>query len=94
VTQTDRSAITAAYLNSLNQTIDLHDERVAAMENRVPLTVWFLILSVSVITIFTRGLTLTRRFWLSLVLGPVTIAIFVALVADLDSPSAGLLRLD
>jgi hypothetical protein len=94
VTQTDRSAIATAYVNSLNQTIDLHDERVAALENRVPLSVWFLILSVSVITIFARGLTLTRRFWLTFVLAPVTIAIVVALVAGLDSPSAGLLRLD
>jgi len=49
---------------------------------------------VSVITIFARGLTLTRPFWLTFVLAPVTIAIVVALVAGLDSPSAGLLRLD
>jgi hypothetical protein len=53
-----------------------------------------LILSVSLIAMFTRGLTLNRRFWLTLVLAPITIAIVVALVADLDSSSSGLIRLD
>jgi hypothetical protein len=43
---------------------------------------------------FSRGLTLTRHFWLTLVLIPITIVIVVALVADLDSPSTGLIRLD
>jgi len=90
----DRTAITAIYVNSLSETIDLHEKRVAAPENRIPLSIWFLILSVSVIAIFTRGLTLTRHFWLTLVLAPITIAIVVALVADLDSPSTGLIRLD
>jgi hypothetical protein len=94
VAQTDRTAITATYVNSLNETIDLHDKRIAALENRIPVSIWFLILSVSVIAIFCRGLTLTHRFWLTLVLAPITIAIIVALVSDLDSPSAGLIRLD
>ena len=94
IARTDRTAITAAYINSLNETIDLDEERIAALENRIPVSIWFLILSVSVIAIFSRGLTLTRRFWLTLVLGPVTIAIVVALIADLDTPSSGLLRLD
>jgi hypothetical protein len=94
VGQTDRTAIAATYIDSLNETIDLHDKRIAALENRIPISIWLLILSVSVIAIFTRGLTLTRRFWLTLVLAPISIAIVVALVADLDSPSAGLIRLD
>jgi hypothetical protein len=94
VAQTDRTAIMATYLNSLNETIDLHDKRIAALENRIPVSIWSLILSVSMIAIFCRGLTLTHRFWLTLVLAPVTIAIVVALVADLDSPSTGLIRLD
>jgi hypothetical protein len=94
VAQTDRTGIMAAYVNSLNETIDLHDKRIAALENRIPASIWFLILSVSVIAIFSRGLTLTRRFWLTLVLIPITIAIVVALIADLDSPSTGVIRLD
>lgn len=94
MTRTDRSAIAATYLTSLNETIDLDEQRLAAMENRIPMSIWGLILSVSAIAIFSRGLTLTRRFWLTLVLGPITIAIVLALVADLDSPGSGLLRLD
>jgi hypothetical protein len=75
-------------------TIDLHDKRIAALENRVPTSIWFLILAVSIIAMFTCGLTLTRRFWLTLVLAPITIAIVAALVADLDSPGTGLIRID
>jgi hypothetical protein len=49
VTQSDRSAITAAYINALNETIDLHEKRVAAFENRIPPSIWLLIASVSAI---------------------------------------------
>jgi len=94
VAQNDRTAITAAYINSLNETIDLHEQRVAAFENHVPQSVWLLIISVSLIAVFTRGSTLTTRFWLTLILVPITIAITVSLIADLDSPSRGLIRLD
>jgi hypothetical protein len=94
VAQNDRSAVTAVYVNSLNETIDLHEKRVAAFENHVPQPVWLLIISVSLIAVFTRGSTLTTRFWLTLILLPITIALVVALIADLDTPSRGLIRLD
>ena len=94
VAQNDRTAITAVYLNSLNETIDLHEKRVAAFENRVPRPVWLLIISTSLIAVFTRGSTLASRFWLAVILIPITIAIVVALIADLDTPGRGLIRLD
>ena len=94
VAQNDRTAVTGIYLNSLNETIDLHEKRLAAFENRVPQPIWLLIISVSLIAVFTRGSTLTTRFWLTLVLLPITIAIVVSLIADLDSPSRGLIQLD
>ncbi len=94
ITQTDRSAVTAIYLNSLNETIDLHEKRVAALENRIPLSIWLLITCVAAIAVFSRGLTTTSRFWLTVVLVPITIAIVCALISDLDSPSTGWIRLD
>ena len=94
VSKNDRTAITAVYLNSLNEAIDLHEKRVAAFENRIPQPVWLLILSVSLIAVFTRGSTLTARFWLTLILVPITVAIVVGLIADLDAPSRGLIQLD
>ncbi len=94
LSQTDRTAIAATYINTLNQTIDLHDKRIAAMENRIPISIWLLISSVALIAVFARGLTLNRRFWLTLVLAPITIAIVIALVADLDTPGSGMIRLD
>ena len=94
VAQNDRTAVTAVYVNSLNETIDLHEKRLAAFENRVPPPMWLLIISVSLIAVFTRGSTLTARFWLTLTLVPITIALVVALIADLDTPGRGLIRLD
>lgn len=94
VAQSDRSAMTAAYVNSLDEMIDFHEKRVAAFENRIPQPIWIMILCVSLIAAFSRGCTLTSRFWLTLILVPITIAIVVALIADLDSPSHGLIRLD
>jgi hypothetical protein len=94
VAQQDRTAVTSLYLNSLNETIDLHEKRVAAFENRVPQPVWILVISVSFIAVFTRGATLPSRFWLTLILLPITISIVVALIADLDTPGRGLIQLD
>ncbi|HVN17257.1 MAG TPA: hypothetical protein VMU05_00740 [Dongiaceae bacterium] len=94
VAQQDRTAVTSLYLNSLNETIDIHEKRVAAFENRIPQAVWVLVISVSFIAVFTRGATLPSRFWLTLILLPVTIAIVVALIADLDTPGRGLIQLD
>ena len=86
--------MSTAYLSSLNQMIDLHETRLAALENRIPRPVWYLIFSISLIAAFARGLTVAGRFWMTLVLVPLTIAIVVALIADLDTPSSGLIRVD
>jgi hypothetical protein len=94
VAQNDRSAITAVYVNSLNETIDLDAKRVAAFEYHVAQPIWILIIFISLVGSFTRGATMTSRFWVSLILIPITIAIVVALIADLDTPNQGLIRLD
>jgi hypothetical protein len=94
ITETDRTAVSAAYMNSLNEVIDLHEKRISALENRIPVSIWLLIFCVSTIAIFSRGLTMARRFWMTVVLAPLTVAIVVTLIADVDTPSSGLIRLD
>jgi hypothetical protein len=94
LSQTERSAVLVAFMNSLNEVIDLDAKRLAAMENRVPRTVWFLIFSVALFATFMRGMTQKHRFWMTLVLSPLMIALVVALIADLDSPRSGLIRVD
>lgn len=94
ITKTDRSAVSAAYMNSLNEVIDLHEKRISSLENRIPSSIWLLIFCVSTIAIFSRGLTLARGFWMTVVIAPLTVAIVITLIADVDSPSSGLIRLD
>ena len=94
VSQSDRTALAVASMNSLNEVIDLDSERVAALQNRIPPKVWMLFFFVSLIAVFTRGLTLKRRLWLTLALGPITVAIAAGLIADLDNSGSGFIRVD
>jgi hypothetical protein len=94
VSQSNPTSAVVAFMNSLNEVIDLDSERLAAFQNRIPLRVWMLVIVVALIAAFTRGLALKRRFWLTLVLGPLTISIAVGLIADLDSSRSGFIRVD
>jgi Protein of unknown function (DUF4239) len=90
-TQQNPTVIVVAYLKALNAMIDVAEKRLAAFENRVPTTVWLIIFLVAVSQSFTMGFSLKRRFWFSLVMTPLVVAVVMALVADLDSPHTGLI---
>jgi hypothetical protein len=93
VTQENQTAVIAAYLQALNDMIDVAEKRLAAFENRVPNTVWIIFI-VAIFQSFATGFSLTRRFWFSLVMTPLVIAVVMALLADLDSPRTGLIRVE
>jgi hypothetical protein len=88
----DRTAVTVSFIQTLNETIDLSETRLAAQENRVPRTIWLLIVSISLATAFTSGYSLKRRFWFTSLLLPLILALAMSLIADLDSPTRGLIR--
>src|SRR5271157_2125202 len=94
VTQQNQTAVIATYLQSLNNMIDIAEKRLSAFENRVPLTVWLVIFVVAAFQSFITGYSLKRRFWLSLVVTPLVVAVVMALIADLDSPHTGLIRIE
>jgi hypothetical protein len=85
---------TSLFVASLNETIDLSEKRLTAMESRVPPAVWLLLLCIALLTCLTFGYHQRKRFWLLSVVTPLMIAIAMGLIADLDSPRSGFLRVD
>jgi hypothetical protein len=86
--------MTAQFVTSLNETIDLSEKRLTALENRIPKTIWLMLLLIALMTCFTFGHWRRKRFWLVAVVSPLMIAIVMGLIADLDSSRSGFLRVD
>jgi hypothetical protein len=88
--------VVAIFIESLNETIDLHESRITAgLYSRVPPTIiWFLvagvIFSVGMVG-YNAGLT-GRRSTISAVVLAVALSAVLCLVVDLDRPSGGLIR--
>lgn len=89
VTQQNQTPVIVKYSEALTQMIEVAENRLAAFENRVPKTVWLIIFMVAVFQTFATGFSLKRRFWFSLLMTPLVVAVVMALVADLDSPHTG-----
>ena len=84
----------ALFVSSLNDTIDLSEKRLNALENRIPPTVWLMLVWIACLTCLTSGYAQSRRFWLTTIVSPLMIAIVMGFVADLDSSRSGFLRVD
>ncbi|HEY2645504.1 MAG TPA: DUF4239 domain-containing protein [Candidatus Acidoferrales bacterium] len=85
--------ITALFVQSLNDMTDLSESRLAALENRVPGTLWMVLIFISMVMCLLVGCTLRRKAILILLIWPLMISIVMALCADLDSPRKGLIRI-
>jgi FtsH-binding integral membrane protein len=85
--------LTATFVNSLNETIDLDSKRLAAMRNHVPAAVWMLLVLVGFcgvgVTGYQVGLS-GKRMWFNQALFPLLIASVITILVDLDSPRRGL----
>jgi hypothetical protein len=84
------------FIQALNQTIDLHTTRVAAsLYSRIPLVVWIALYTLAAVSVlgigYQAGLTGKARSISFLTLA-VTFAVVLFLVADLDRPREGMLR--
>ncbi|MBI3661735.1 MAG: hypothetical protein HY234_01605 [Acidobacteria bacterium] len=91
--QSSPTPITAIFAQSLNQMIDLSEERLAALENRIPGSIWLMLALISLLTCLTVGYSLRRRTSLAMLVTPLAISIVMALAADLDSPRTGVIRI-
>jgi hypothetical protein len=88
--------IVATFVNTLNDTIDVEAERLAAGRNRVPGTVWLLLLTVASLGCITgsyaAGAEGERSAFSSLVL-PLLVAVVITLIFDIADPSRGFIRI-
>ena len=92
VAQQSPGPITALFVNSLNETIDLDAKRRAALENRVPSPIWGTLVFLSLLTCLMVGYSQRQRFLPAMLVPPLMIAIVMSLIADLDTPGNGLIR--
>lgn len=92
LSQQDRTAISGLFIQSVNETIDLSEKRVAARENRIPNVIWILITLITLLASFTTGYGLSKRFWFPAFMMPLMFAAAITLIADLDSPTYGLIQ--
>jgi hypothetical protein len=91
------SPITASFIASLNETIDLEATRIAAKRNHVPGAVWLLLLCVTGCGLWLvsyQAGTSGRHSILERFVFPILIAIVIAIITDIDTPRAGLVSLD
>lgn len=84
--------ITGLFVQSLNEMIDLDDQRRAAIENRLPGAIWLMLVVLSFLTCLLVGYSQRRRMLLTILVTPLMISLVMALVADLDTPGSGLIR--
>ncbi len=90
------SIVVGLFIQSLNETIDLHAKRIlVSLQNRIPDVLWLTLYLITILTMagvgYFGGLTNSTRTLASIGLA-LTFAAVMSLVADLDGPREGLLK--
>jgi hypothetical protein len=95
VQKQDRQVMTGLFIESLNDVIDLHSERLAAMENHVPEPVLLLLLLVALMSAlgvgYACGLQNHRHFFTTTMMA-LLITMVIIVILDIDRPRRGLIR--
>lgn len=90
-----RSIPIGLFLQSLNETIDLHAKRMTALENHVPeiilMLLYFVAIVVSGVIGYGCGLGGFRNFFVT-TMASILIASVILVIVDLDRPRRGLIR--
>ncbi|MGH7983656.1 MAG: hypothetical protein ACREFF_11020 [Candidatus Udaeobacter sp.] len=90
------SIVVGLFVQSLNEAIDLHAKRVqAGLRSRIPGAIWLALFAVAALSLaamgYQAGLVATRRS-LAVFAVAFTFSVVIELIADLDRPREGVLR--
>ena len=86
------NSVTAIFVQALNQLGDLTEKRLAAEENRIPTAIWLMVVLIAVLASLVTGYSMRRKVLVEMIVLPLTVAIVMTLVAELDSPRTGAIR--
>jgi hypothetical protein len=92
VAQQNLNQVTPTVIQAVGQLSDLIEQRLAAAEKHIPAAIWVVFILISALTSFVTGYTMGSRVWLGMLVLPLTVAIVLSLVSELDNPRAGLVR--
>ena len=84
--------VTALAIAGMNDVFDSRGFTAAAWRNRLPVEVWVLTMFVSIGASFLFGFGAPRKSAMTLWVLPVAISVAFLLIAEVDSPSAGFVR--
>jgi len=90
------SIVVGLFVQSLNEVIDLHAKRLGAgLRSRIPDAIWVALFSIAVLSLgamgYQAGLSQTSRSLAELAVA-LTFSVVIALIADLDRPREGTLK--
>lgn len=89
-----RTVITGLFIAALNDVIDLHGKRVAALENRIPVGVFWLLYAIAIVAMGLSGYAGGaggRRSLFPTVAASLLISGVILLIVDLHRPRRGLI---
>jgi hypothetical protein len=91
----ERAGSIRLFIESINEVIDLHEERLTALRDHVPETVFLTLYLVAAVGLgfvgYARGFSGRRHFLVTLILA-ILISTVITLIADLDRPRRGLIK--
>lgn len=90
--QTQPTPVTALAVSGMNDMLNAQGHTQGAWWNRIPLGAWALMGSVAIACNLLLGYSERRRGALLLLVLPVIVSISVLLIADIDSPRGGVIR--
>jgi hypothetical protein len=90
--QQNLNQVSPTVIQAVGQLSDLIEQRLAAAEKHIPAAIWMVFILISSLTAFVVGYAMRYRVWLAMLVLPLTVAIVLSLVSELDNPRAGLVR--
>jgi hypothetical protein len=84
--------VAALLLSGMNDVLNSQGYTQAAWWNRIPLAAWALLVLISIFCNFLIGYAAPARNSVYLMILPIALSISLALIADIDSPRHGLIR--